>query len=250
MKLLLSVVPIIFCGLSIASADTSQPAMIGQGPGSVAETLHYPPRAKAEKKEAAVQFYCEVGFDGRARHIRVLAEDPRGAFYQAVHKAVSQGRFIPAKMGGKSVSVLIGGTVLFVNSKTGPLIVVSMATAEKQRAASGQNYIQPQLVMSYADLTRKAYMFANSTSFTGGGRPNAEISFNVNSSGAITSSKIVSETPKGCGSILIKACEGARFVPALANGKPVAGQFNLPIDFRMMDYQDEVTGSHLGPRQE
>jgi hypothetical protein len=39
--------------------------MIGQGADSVAARLHYPQTAKAAKTEGAVQFYCEVGADGR-----------------------------------------------------------------------------------------------------------------------------------------------------------------------------------------
>lgn len=250
MKNLSTTLCVFLCSLALCARADTTPAMIGQGPGSVAGALHYPKGAKIEKKQAAVQFYCEVGPEGRARHIRIIAEDPRGPFYGAVDKAVHQGQFIPAKANGKPVPVLMGGTVMFVNTNSGPAMVVSLSTAEKNKAGSGQNYIQPQLIMSYADLTRKTYMFANSTSFTGGGIPNAEISFNVNANGTIGSSKIVSEVPKNAGQILIKATEGAQFVPALANGKPVAGQFNLPIDFRMMDYQDQITGSHLGPRQE
>jgi len=39
-------------------------------------------------------------------------------------------------------------------------------------------------------------------------------------------------------------------IPAQANGKPVAGQFNLPIDYRMMtDPEQVLTGSHLRPRE-
>ena len=48
-----------------------------------------------------------------------------------------------------------------------------------------------------------------------------------------------------------KACEGAKFIPALDNGKPVAGQFNLAVDFKMVTNPDEQAfGSHLKQRQE
>ncbi len=234
---------------TLVCADV-QPAMIGQGANSVANALHYPPGAKAQKREAAVQFYCEVGMDGKARHVRVIAEEPRGAFRWAVDKAVHLGRFAPAQVNGHATPVMMGGTVLFVTTKNGPAMIVSLSTAEKQKAASGQNYIQPQMLISYADFTRNCIKFFNSTSYTGGGTPHAEIVFNVSPTGEITGSKVVSENPVGLGGVLTKATQGVKFVPALANGKPVAGQFNLPVDFTMMAYQDEVTGSHLGPRQE
>jgi len=50
--------------------------------------------------------------------------------------------------------------------------------------------------------------------------------------------------------MLLKTCEGTKFIPAQANGKPVAGQFNLPIDYGMMtDPEQVLTGSHLRPRE-
>src|SRR5262249_41186107 len=78
-----------------------QPAMIGQGSDSVASRLHYPDSAKKSKTEGAVQFYCEVGADGRTRHLRVIAESSWSALRFAVKNAVQQGRFIPARVNGK-----------------------------------------------------------------------------------------------------------------------------------------------------
>jgi hypothetical protein len=89
-----------------AQSGNLQPAMIAQGGDSVAAKLHYPEKAKTEKKEAAVQFYCEVNTDGRARHKLVLAEDPSGPFKQAVQKALEKGRFSPAHAGGRAVPVM------------------------------------------------------------------------------------------------------------------------------------------------
>src|SRR2546430_1908119 len=125
-----------------AQSGDLQPAMIAQGGDSVAAKLHYPEKAKAQKKDAAVQFYCEVGIDGRARDTIVIAEDPFGPFRNAVEKAIQAGRFTPARAGGKSAPVMLGGTVLFLSASGRPTIVVTLATADKSKAAGG-NYIQP-----------------------------------------------------------------------------------------------------------
>src|SRR5437867_5415289 len=178
----------------------SQPAMIGQGADSVAARLHYPNTAKASKTEGAVQFYCEVGADGRTRHLRVLAESSWSALRYAVRNAVQQGRFISARVNGKPTSVVIGATVFFLMPKGQPTILVTMATADKTKAAAG-----------------------------------------------VSESKANS----GLGAVAIKACEGAKFVPALDNGKPVPGQFNLAVDFAMLVNPDEMApGSHLKQREE
>jgi outer membrane biosynthesis protein TonB len=123
-----------------AQAAESQPAMIGQGADSVAAKLHYPSTAKASKTEGAVQFYCEVGADGRTRHLRVIAESSWSALRFAVKNAVQQGRFIPARVGGRPASVMIGGTVFFLMPKGQPTILLTMATADKNKAAAGRNY--------------------------------------------------------------------------------------------------------------
>ncbi len=42
-----------------------------------------------------------------------------------------------------------------------------------------------------------------------------------------------------------------KFIPAMDNGKRVAGQFNLAIDFAMVNNPDEQAfGSHLKQREE
>src|SRR4051812_38970032 len=90
--------------LSIAAnlhGQDAQPAMIGQGADSVASRLHYPDSAKKSNTEGAVQFYCEVDSSGRAHHVRVIAESSWSALRITVKNAVQQGRFIPAKLGGR-----------------------------------------------------------------------------------------------------------------------------------------------------
>jgi len=60
-------------------------------------------------------------------------------------------------VGGKPSTVLIGGTVFFLVRGDHPTVVLSMATADKQKAAAMQNYIQPQMIGSDADLRRKLW---------------------------------------------------------------------------------------------
>ncbi|PYL15222.1 MAG: hypothetical protein DME30_11775 [Verrucomicrobia bacterium] len=230
----------------------SQPAMIGQGADSVAARLHYPNTAKASKTEGAVQFYCEVGADGRTRHLRVLAESSWSALRYAVRNAVQQGRFISARVNGKPTSVVIGATVFFLMPKGQPTILVTMATADKTKAAAGRNYIQPQMLTSFDDLERKMYTWRSLvTQYSA--FPSAEVMCNVDANGNLTGTKIVSESKanSGLGAVAIKACEGAKFVPALDNGKPVPGQFNLAVDFAMLVNPEEMApGSHLKQREE
>jgi TonB family protein len=249
----LALVPLC-CGFVAANlqAQDTQPAMIGQGPDSVASRLHYPDSAKKSKTEGAVQFYCEVGADGRTHHLRVISESSWSALRFAVKNAVQQGRFNPARVNGKPTSVMIGATVFFLMPNGQPTILVTMATADKTKAAAGRNYIQPQMLTSFADLERKMYTWRSLvTQYSA--YPSAEVMCNVDANGNLAGTKIVSESKanSGLGAVAVKACEGAKFVPALDNGKRVAGEFNLAIDFAMLVNPDEMApGSHVKQREE
>ena len=225
--------------------------MIGQGADSFASNLHYPPEAKAAGKEGAVQFYCEVNSDGHARHARVIGEDAKGPFRAMVQQALLKGRFLPAQFGGHATKVLVGGTVLFVSAQGQPTIVVSLATAEKEKAAGAGNYIQPQMLMSYADLERKCMTWWRSLVTRPSANPAAEALFNVDENGHATGVKVIGESPgSSLGAVLLKACDGVHFIPAQANGKRLSGQFNLAIDFRMMTDPDAEVEGHLRAREQ
>jgi TonB family protein len=254
MRILQTALVLSFCAFIVShlQAEEAQPAMIGQSAESVAAKLHYPESAKSKQTEGAVQFYCEVGSDGRTRHVRAIAESSWSALRYAVRNAVQQGRFIPARVNGKPTSVIIGGTVFFLMPKGQPTILVTMATADKTKAAAGRNYIQPQMITSFDDLERKMYTWRSLvTQYSA--YPSAEVMCNVDAAGNLTGTKIVGEskTNSGLGAVAVKACEGAKFIPALDNGKRVAGQFNLAVDFAMLINPDEMApGSHVKQREE
>jgi TonB family protein len=254
MRTLQIVLTVAFCGFVAGklAAQETQPAMIGQGPDSVAARLHYPDSAKKSNTEGAVQFYCEVDSHGRSHHVRVIAESSWSALRFTVKNAVQQGRFIPAKVGGRPTEVMIGGTVFFLLGKGRPTILVAMATADKTKATAGRNYIQPQMITSFADIERKLYTWRSLIN-TGSAYPNAEVLCNVDANGNLAGTKILNESTKnaGLGAVVQKACEGAKFIPAMDNGRPVAGQFNLAIDFDMVvNPDDQAFGSHLKQREE
>ena len=234
----------------LAQGHNFQPAMIGQGPQSVASKLHYPDKAKATKAEAATQFYCEVDESGHARHVMVTSEKQAGMFRDVVQKALDQGRFSPAQVGGKPVPVMIGGTVFFVTGNGQPTILVSLTTADKNKAAAGGNYMQPQMLITFAQLEHKLYARKELIK-QWAAHPVAEVLLDVDQNGNVTGKKILNETTPngGLGADVMQACEGVKFVPAYANGKAVAGEFNLPVDFTTVINPDTPeSGSHLRPR--
>jgi hypothetical protein len=78
---------------------------------------------------------------------------------------------------------------------------------------------------------------------------NAQMSADVDAQGNLVSKRLVAEYPVkgGYGEVLLKALDGAKFIPAMSNGKPVAGKFGFAIDFTRVFNPDgsPATGSHI-----
>lgn len=192
-----------------------------------------------------MQFFCEVPVTGRAAHLRVKTLPEWRRFGEAVEKALRQGKFIPAKVNGENTPVLVGGTVLFVHAEGRPTVVVSLATAEASRTT--QNYIQPQLRMSWVEMERKMETARYGINFRPSTRPGAEILMEVDASGNVTSSKIQGEHPEkgGSGLLMLKTLKDAKFIPARANGSPTAGQFKFLFDLRLIRFNRTPTGTRI-----
>lgn len=226
-----------------------KPAMVGNGGDSFAAHLHYPKKAKEARTQAAVPFYCEIEADGKPSHIHTIDYKGKREFTDMVDHALRKGVFQPATVNGKPVSVMIGGTVIFMFQGNTPAIVVSLSTAEKEKTARMGNYVQPQMIGSDAEFRRKVFKSRFDIHFLPGEHPSAEVLAHVDAQGNMTGTTLLAEAPPkgGCGTLLTKAMQGAKFIPALNNGTPVAGDFNLPVDFKYMRNPDAApaVGTHV-----
>jgi hypothetical protein len=222
-----------------------RPAMILNGGDSVAAHLHYPTKARAAKDQAAISFYCEVGADGKAAFIQLFDPNDKAQFQVSLLKALQSGRFQPAMSGGKAVPVMLGGTAFFMFRGNEPVIMIALSTADKEKTAAVGNYIQPQLLASSLEFRRKMWnsRFDSDIGWVPGSRvmhPGAVVVAQVDAQGNLVSTKIVAEHPSnaGWGRLLAKAFQGAKFIPALSNGKPVAGEFDMIVNYDKLQPPD------------
>ena len=218
----------------------NHPATIGQGPGSVAMQLHYPPKEKAAKTQGVVKFYCEVSPLGKAGHITSFYGRGDGHFGKAVDFALRHGFFIPATVDGKPATVMLGGTVLFLISNGRPTIAITLATAETDKIAAMSNYVQPQMIDTDALFRRKIYARRDKYHLQPGAHPAVVLQVQVDAQGKVVGKKIVSETPTngGRGRVLLEVMDEERFIPAQNNGQAVAGDFEWAVDFEHMRNPD------------
>jgi hypothetical protein len=209
-----------------APAKTGEPATVSRDSNSFASYIHFP---KDATDDSAVQFYCDVSTEGAVdATYGLVGNDP--AFKAAVQSALDWGRFKPASIDGKPVSVYLGGTVLFFHQNGQPVIVVSLATAERERVGQLANYIQPQLIGGLGDRLHRAN---SSLMWNRPWNGAAEVLFKVNGKGQPESNSVVSEIPKdsGLGDLLRNITQDAQWVPAYNDGKPTSGQINLVVNF-------------------
>lgn len=236
---------ILLCSSSLA-LGASHPATIGQGPDSVAMQLHYPPKERAAKTQDAVKFYCEVSAQGKAGHISTLYGKGEGRFGTAVEYALRHGRFSPATVEGKPASVMLGGTVLFMFRGGQPTIAVALATAESEKIAAMSNYVQPQMIDTDALFRRRIFALRDKYTLRYGAHPGAVVLVHVDAQRKAVSKKIETETPAngGHGHLLLDVVDQEKFIPALSNGQPIAGDFELAVDFEHM--RDPDSGPRVG----
>jgi hypothetical protein len=211
------------------AATMGQPATVEREEGSFANFIHFPKNTTDAKSEGAVQFYCDVSAEGRMQTTYAVV-GANEALRTAVQSALDWGRFKPATVDGKPRSVYLGGTVLFLHQNAQPVIVVSLATAERERVSKLTNYIQPQLIGGLGERLQHA----NSSLLWN--RPwsgAAEVLFQIGEQGETRSSSIISENPKdsGLGDLLQAITKDAQWIPAHTNGKPTAGQINVVANF-------------------
>ena len=205
------------------------PTLVGQESDSITKYLHFPTDPEAAKLDSAVQFYSDVTDEGFVESTHALVGNNE-AFKGAVQKALDWGRFTPATVDGKPVRTYVAGTVLFMHQEGQEVIVISLATYDRDRVGQMENYIQPQLIGGIRHALEKTIASLKQGVVVGG---KAEVVVNVDAKGAITKTTPLSETPKdsGLAILLNDALRGAHFTPAYENGRPAAGGINVVADF-------------------
>ena len=220
-----------FCGLpSGATSHRSGNAR----PCPTGARLHhplssFPEDAAAANTDGAVQFYCDVTEEGIVETVHALVAD-KNIFRAAVQSALDWGRFTPATVNGVATRVYLAGTVLFIHQNGEPVIVVSLATQDRDRVGKLANYVQPQLVGGLRLTLQKEIASLTQAVLVSG---QAEVVVHINAKGAVTGTSGISENPKssGLGKLLDDAVKKAQFTPAYEDGKATAGAINVVANF-------------------
>ena len=209
-----------------------RPALIGTAPNSLINTIDTAELIKKGQKEAAVMFSCLVAPTGQI--VRSGAyRGTRGSelLEQELLKRLATARFTPAIHNHKQVIAIFYGTVKFavVNGKPRLRIFANQQLEELDKET---DFIDPQpYVGEDSQFTGLHYPQTGSTVAVTGV---VELALKVDAKGDLTNMQVLSEEPPllGFGNAALSDFNGAKFIPAFRNGKPVECNVKIPLYYK------------------
>jgi len=209
-----------------------RPALIGTAPNSLINTIDTAELIKKGQKEAAVMFSCLVAPTGQI--VRSGAHrGTRGSelLQQELLKRLAAARFIPAVHNHQPMIAIFYGTVKFavVNGEPRLRIFANQQLAEVDKET---DFIDPQpYVGQDSKFTGLHYPETGSTVAVTGV---VELALSVDAKGDLTNMQVLSEEPPllGFGNAALSDFNGAKFIPAFRNGKPVECNVKIPVYYK------------------
>ena len=209
-----------------------RPALVGTAPNSLINTIDTAELIKKGQKEAAIMFSCLVAPTGQI--VRSGAyRGTRGSelLEQELLKRLATARFIPAIHNHQPVIAIFYGTVKFavVNGKPRLRIFANQQLAEVDKET---DFIDPQpYVGQDSKFTGLHYPETGSTVAVTGV---VELALSVDAKGDLTNMQVLSEEPPllGFGNAALSDFNGAKFIPAFRNGKPVECNVKIPVYYK------------------
>jgi TonB family protein len=209
-----------------------RPALVGTGPNSLINTIDTSDLIKKGQKDAAVMFTCLVAPTGDiARSGTYRGTKGSELLDKEVLKRLANAKFIPAIHNHQPVLAVFYGTVTFAVVNGKPRLRV-FANQQLDELKKESDFIDPQpYVGQDSKFTGTHYPELPTTvSLTGA----VELAVEVDAAGNLKSMRVVSEEPPylGFGQAALSDFNGARFIPAFRNGKPVDSKVKVPIYYK------------------
>src|SRR5213080_880098 len=209
-----------------------RPALLGTGPDSLINRIDTADLIKKGQKDAAIMFSCLVAPTGDiVRSGAYRGTSGSKLLSEEVLKRLVKAKFIPAVHNHQPVIAVFYGTVTFavVNGKPRLRIFSNQQLDELKKE---NDFIDPQPY------------FGHDSKFTGIRYPDTgttvqltgvvELALEVDAAGNLKSIQVVTEEPPylGFGKAALSDFDGAKFIPAFRNGKPVDSKVKIPIYYK------------------
>jgi hypothetical protein len=209
-----------------------RPALVGTGPNALINTIDTADLIKKGQKDAAVMFTCLVAPTGEvARSGTYRGTKGSELLDKEVLKRLAKAKFIPAIHNHQPVLAVFYGTVRFavVNGKPRLRIFANQQLPELDKET---DFIDPQpFVGQDSKFTGLHYPETPTTVVLTGV---VELALDVDAGGNLKGMQVVSEEPPflGFGDAALSDFNGAKFIPAFRNGKPVQSIVKIPVYYK------------------
>jgi TonB family protein len=208
-----------------------RPALIGNGPDAIINTINTKELISKGQKNAVVMFSCIVGKTGSLIWSGTYRGTPGSKLLEdEVQKRLGQTKFIPAIRKNQPVIVVFYGTVMFSVIEGKPRLRI-FANQQVDELKNENDFIDPQpYIGAESGFSGTHYPDTGSpVSMTG----TAELSVQVDAEGNLKDIQLISEYPPllGFGDAAMSDFRYAKFIPAFRNGQPVESKVNLPVYF-------------------
>jgi TonB family protein len=209
-----------------------RPALVGTGPNSLINTIDTADLSKKGQKDSAVMFTCLVAPTGDiARSGTYRGTKGSELLEKEVLKRLANAKFIPAIHNHQPVLAVFNGTVTFAVVNGKPRLRV-FANQQLDELKKESDFIDPQpYVGQDSKFTGTHYPEVPTTvSLTGA----VELAIEVDAAGNLKSMQVVSEEPPflGFGQAALSDFNGAKFIPAFRNGKPVDSKVTIHVYYK------------------
>src|SRR5437667_8451123 len=209
-----------------------RPALLGTGPDSLVNRIDTADLIKKGQKDAAVMFSCLIAPTGDI----VRSGAYRGtlgseALEQEVLKRLANAKFVPAIHNHQPVIAVFYGTVTFAAVNGKPRLRI-FANQQLEEVKKENDFIDPQpYVGPGSKFTGIHYPDTGTTvALTGV----VELALDIDAAGNLKNIQLVTEEPPylGFGKAALSDFDGAKFIPAFRNGKPVDSKVKVPIYYK------------------
>ena len=209
-----------------------RPALVGTSPNSLINTIDTADLIKKGQKDAAVMFTCLVAPTGDiARSGTYRGTKGSELLEKEVLKRLANAKFIPAIHNHQPVLAVFNGTVTFAVVNGKPRLRV-FANQQLDELKKESDFIDPQpYVGPDSKFTGTHYPEVPTTvSLTGA----VDLAVEVDAAGNLKSMQVVSEEPPflSFGQAALSDFNGAKFIPAFRNGKPVDSKVTIHVYYK------------------
>jgi TonB family protein len=209
-----------------------RPALLGTGPDALINKIDTADLVKKGQKDAVVMFTCLVAPTGDiVRSGAYRGTKGSELLEKELLQRLLNAKFIPAIHNHQPVLSIFYGTVTFavVNGKPRLRIFANQQLDELKKES---DFIDPQpYVGPGSKFTGTHYPDTGTTVMVTGV---VELALDVDAAGNLKNIQVVTEEPPylGFGQAALSDFNGAKFIPAFRNGKPVDSKVTVPIYYK------------------